>query len=55
MIARATEKQLENNALYMRIKLLAANQNTEMSELRESNIKLREENGALNERCTTLK
>ena len=55
MIVRATEKQLENNALYMHIKLLIADQNTELIELRGSNTQLHEENGALVERCTTLK
>jgi hypothetical protein len=55
VIARATEKQLEHNALYMHIKMLAANQTTEMKEMRESNMQMREENSALKERCTTLK
>ena len=49
------EKQLMNNALYMCIKLLVANQNTELIELRGSNTQLQEENGALVERCATLK
>ena len=55
VVARVTEKQLENNALYMHIKLLVSDQNTEVIMLRESNIKLREENGALIEQCATLK
>ena len=55
VVARVTEKQIENNALYMHIKLLVSDQNTEVIKLRESNIKLREENGALIEQCATLK
>lgn len=55
VIARATERQLEQNALYMRVKMLANDQTTEIAELQEANTKLREENGALKERCATLK
>ncbi len=39
----------------MRIKLVVADQTTEITELQESNTKMREENSALKERCTTYK
>ena len=55
VVARATEKQLEQNALYMRLKMLSTNQIAEISELRESNAGMIEENNALKERCATLK
>lgn len=55
VIARATERQLEQNALYMRVKMLATDQTAEIAELQEANTKLREENGALKERSATLK
>ena len=49
MVARATEKQLERNALYMRAKMLVADQSTELTEIQESITQLREENSALKE------
>ncbi|KAN0138282.1 hypothetical protein V8E53_003745 [Lactarius tabidus] len=55
VVARATEKQLEQNALYMRMKMLVTGQSTEISELQESNTQMHEENGALKEQCVTLK
>jgi hypothetical protein len=55
VVARATKKQLEQNALYMHMKMLVTGQSTEISELRESNTQMHEENGALKERCVTLK
>lgn len=55
VVARATERQLDQNALYMRIKLLVTDQATVITELRGSNTEMREENSALKERCTTYK
>ncbi len=49
VVARATKKQLDQNALYMCIKLVVADQTKEITELQESNTKMCEENGALKE------
>lgn len=55
MVARATERQLEQNALYMRIKMSVTSQATEITKMRESSAKIHEENIALKERCATIK
>ncbi|KAN0134643.1 hypothetical protein V8E53_007428, partial [Lactarius tabidus] len=49
VVARATEKQLEQNTLYMCMKMLVTGQSTEISKLQESNTQMCEENGALKE------
>lgn len=53
MVASASERLLEKNALYMRLKLIAGERTAELNRLQETSVTQRKELEVLKIRCDT--